>query len=150
MTLIKFKQPVIAGNQFDRMPYFSEMVNDFLHGWIAPELTKTTVPAVNIMENDKSFEIQLAAPGMAKEDFKIEVENEVLIISAEKKTEQEEKTDRYTRKEFGYTSFSRSFNIPEVLESENIKAIYENGILCLTLPKKQEVVTKAVKEIKVS
>ena len=148
MTLIKFKNPGIM-NQFDRMPYFSEMMNDFVSGWVAPEMRKAMVPAVNITESDANFEIQLAAPGFKKEDFKVNMEKDVLTISAEVKQEQDEKTDRYTRKEFSYSSFSRSFNLPEFLEAENIKAVYENGILNVTLPKKAEV--KATpKEIKIS
>lgn len=149
MTLIKFKNPATV-NEYDRMPYFSEMVNDFFNGWLTPAAIRNTAPAVNIKENEKSFDLQVAAPGMKKEDFKIEVENDVLTISAERKNEQEEKTDRYTRKEFNFTSFSRSFNLPENMETDQIKATYENGILNLSLPKKEEVVTKATKEIKVS
>ena len=148
MTLIKFKNPAALG-QFDRMPYFSEMVNEFVNGWVAPEFRKSAVPAVNIKESDTLVEIQLAAPGFKKEDFKIAVENDVLTIGAEVKKEEEEKKDSYTRKEFSYSSFSRSFNLPEFLETENVKAVYENGILNIALPKKAEVKT-APKEIKIS
>ncbi len=148
MTLIKFKNPALV-NQFDRMPYFSEMVNDFFNGWTTPEMFKSSTPAVNIRETEKSYEIHVAAPGMKKEDFKIEVVKDVLTVSAEKKQEQEEKDENYTRKEFSFTSFSRSFNLPEFVEADAIKAIYENGILGLTLPKKQEVLSKAAKEIKI-
>ena len=148
MTLIKFKNPAI-NTQFDRMPYFSEMVNDFVNGWTAPGFRKQSVPAVNVMENENSFSIQLSAAGMKKDDFKIEVENDVLTISAEIKKEEESKTDRYTRKEFSVESFSRSFNVPESLDTKNIKAAYENGVLEITLPKKAEVKSTPT-EIKIS
>lgn len=148
MTLIKFKNPVLA-NQFDRMPYFSEMLNEFVNGWTSPDFRKSMVPAVNIKENEKSFDINLVAPGMKKDDFKIEVVDNLLTISAEVKQEEEEKTDRYTRKEFSSSSFTRSFNLPEHVEADQIKATYENGILNMTLPKKAEVKVTP-KEIKVS
>lgn len=149
MTLIKFKNPGIVG-QYDRMPYISEMLNEFVNGWTAPDFRKMSTPAVNILETEKSLDIHLAAPGMKKEDFKIEVTNDVLTVSAEIKQENEEKSDRYTRKEFSYSSFSRSFNLPEFLNTDEIKASYENGVLQLVLPKKEEVKAKTAKEIKVS
>jgi HSP20 family protein len=148
MTLIKFKNPANI-NQFDRLPYFSEMVNEFVNGWTNPQTGNSTIPAVNIKETENSFDIHLAAPGFKKEDFKIAIEKDVLTISAEVKKEQEEKTESYTRKEFSYNSFSRSFNLPDFLETENIKAVYENGILGLVVPKKTEV-KSSPKEIKVS
>lgn len=149
MTLIKFRNPVL-NNQFDRMPYFTDMMNDFFNLGGTTEYGKSSIPAVNIKETEKGFDLHLAAPGMKKEDFKIEMHDQVLTISAEKKQEQEEKNDRYTRKEYSYETFSRSFNLPEILDADQIKAGYENGILNITLPKKQEVVSKAAKEIKVS
>lgn len=99
-----------------------------------------TVPKVNIKETDQSFVIELAVPGFKKEDFRIELAQNHLIVSTEKKEEIENKEGKYTRKEFGYFSFKRSFQLPEDIESEKIEATYTDGILNLILPKveKQE------------
>lgn len=93
------------------------------------------VPAVNIKENDTNFEIEVAAPGYKKNDFKIEVSKGVLSISAETKDEKSEKSDNYTRKEFTSSSFCRSFSLPENVNDEEVKARYENGLLQLILKK---------------
>lgn len=95
------------------------------------DLLQKSVPAVNIKENDTNYEIELAAPGMEKKDFDITVDQGVLTISSEK----EEKKQEYTRKEFSYTSFSRSFVLPDNVDEETIKANYENGILRLSVAK---------------
>jgi HSP20 family protein len=144
MTLIKFKNPAVQ-TQYDRMPYFSEMMNDFVNGWTSPVFGKSLSPAVNIVENEKDFLITVSAPGLKKEDFKIELENAILTISSEVKKEDENKSNRYTRKEFSISSFKRSFNVPESTDAENIKAVYENGLLEITLPKKEEVKSSPVK-----
>src|ERR1041384_2244445 len=104
------------------------------------------MPAVNIYETDKNFEVELAAPGLEKKDFKVAVENGVLTISAEKKEEKEETKKNYTRKEFSYNSFSRSFTLPDNVKEDDIKAHYEDGVLKLNLAKKTVTVSKA-KEI---
>lgn len=108
------------------------------------------VPAVNITENGNEFKIGVAIPGLKKEDVKIAVDNGILTISAEKEEQKEEKDERFTRKEFSYNSFSRSFSLPEAVKEEDIKAKFEDGMLKLTLPKKEEAKKKAKKEIKVS
>jgi HSP20 family protein len=105
---------------------------------------------MNIKENDEHFEIDVAAPGFTKKDFEISVENGVLRISAENKEEIEEKKDEYTRREFNYNSFSRSFTLPEnVNEDEKIEATYKRGILKLVLLKlhEDEITHKRVIEI---
>jgi HSP20 family protein len=99
---------------------------------------KAKLPAVNVKETDKSYDIEVAVPGMKKEDFNIAVENKVLTISADLKEEKEEKDDKYTRREFVSTSFKRSFSLPENVDENNIQAHYENGILKVTVPKVQE------------
>lgn len=96
-----------------------------------------TVPAVNIVERDNDYRVELAAPGLRKDDFRINLEGDMLTISCEKKEEREEREDTYTRNEYNYSSFSRSFNIPEEVEADRIKANYEDGILQLSLPKKE-------------
>lgn len=97
-----------------------------------------TVPAVNVSENTKNYKLSLAAPGMKKDDFKIDVDGSMLTISAERKQEKEEKDEKYTRKEYNYSSFSRSFTLPDEVNKEKIEALYENGILKLVLPKNEE------------
>lgn len=108
------------------------------------------VPSVNITETETDYKIEMAAPGLEKKDFKIEVENKVLVISSEKEVEKKEEDKNYKRREFSYSSFSRSFQLPEDILSDKIDAKYENGILKLSVPKKETTVTKPRKEIKVS
>jgi HSP20 family protein len=108
------------------------------------------VPNANIVESDKDFRIELAAPGLERNDFKVQVDNGILSISAEKEKESKEDRKNYRRREFSYTSFARSFTLPDNLISDKIDAKYENGILSLTLPKKEVTVAKAAKQIKVA
>jgi HSP20 family protein len=97
------------------------------------------MPSANVIEDDDEFKIELAAPGMKKGDFKVDIDNGKLTISSEKEEEKEEKGDTYTRREFSYNSFSRSFILPDSVDGDKIKAKYENGILRLDLPKREEV-----------
>ncbi len=98
-----------------------------------------TVPAVNIVENKNDYTVSLAVPGMKKDDFNIDVEGNMLTISCENEENKEEKGEKFTRKEYNYSSFSRSFTLPEEVNRENIEAVYDNGLLKLVLPKKEEV-----------
>ncbi|MGV3704705.1 MAG: Hsp20/alpha crystallin family protein [Arcticibacter sp.] len=100
------------------------------------------VPAVNIKENEKGFDIYVAVPGFEKEDFKLDIANNVLTISAERKDQKEEDKDNYTRKEFSYSSFSRSFGIPDNVKEDHIKAKYDKGILHLKLEKSDKALPK--------
>ncbi len=112
--------------------------------------TRYSVPAVNILEDDKEYRIELVAPGIDKKDVKINLEDDVLTISSEREEKTEEKDKHYMRREFNYTAFSRSFVVPEEVNAEKISAEHKNGILTLHLPKKEEVVKKTNKrEIKV-
>ena len=106
------------------------------------------MPAVNIRETDKTYEIEVAAPGMDKKDFHVSVEDNVLIIEAEKKYEDEKKEDNYTRREFSYSSFQRAFSLPEDAKGDDIHASYDNGILLISLMKSKT--TKKKKEIAIS
>ena len=108
-----------------------------------------TVPAVNIVEKQDHYEISLAAPGMKKDDFNIDVEGNLLTISAEKQERREEKDERHTRQEFNYTSFSRAFTMPDGVVRDKIDASYENGLLRLMLPKTDEAKKTASKHITV-
>lgn len=113
--------------------------------------TDTTLPAINVKETDEAFEIEVAAPGMSKGDFKVNLENNLLTISSEKKEEKkEEEKGRFTRREFSYQSFQRSFTVPEnLVEGDQITARYCDGILCVHLPKKDEVKPKPAREIEI-
>lgn len=114
-----------------------------------PNYENFSIPAVNIFENLTTFVVELAAPGLKKDDFAIEIEENLLKVSAEVKqeseTSQEQEEFKYSRKEFGYSKFKRNFTLPESVKSEDIKASYENGVLQITLPKKEE--KKALKKM---
>jgi HSP20 family protein len=112
-------------------------------------LNPVTIPAVNISENKERFDVTIAAPGMKKDDFNIDVDGNTLTISAETREEKEEKENRYTRKEYSYSSFSRSFSLPDGVNKDKIDASYDNGILKLSLPKTEEAKKAASKHISV-
>lgn len=130
---------------------FPSLMNEiFKPDWFGGmENLNSNVPAVNIRENEKDFELELAVPGRKKEDFNIEIDNDVLTISSELKHEDETKRDNYTRREFGFTSFKRAFTLPETIDADNIKANYEDGILQFTLPKKEEALPKPKRLIEI-
>ena len=138
MNLAKFNHPGFT-HFFDNL----ERNHNGLHNQ-----SKGNVPSVNIIENDKDFVIEFAAPGVKKEEFNINLENQILTVSREVKEEKEEKKDNYTRREFVFGNFSRSFTLPKNVKFEEIKADYNEGILQITLPKKEE--AKLSKEIKIS
>lgn len=97
-----------------------------------------TLPAVNVKETEQDFQLELAAPGLRKEDFKVEINEGTLSVSAERKVEEETKQDGYTRREFHYGSFTRRFALPDTADERQISAKYNDGILTLVLPKKEE------------
>ncbi len=108
-----------------------------------------TTPAVNIKETETNFHLEVAAPGLQKEDFKLAVENNILTISAEKQKSEEDQTDNYTRKEFQYASFKRSFQLPEHIQEEKILATYDNGVLTIDLPKDEATITPKGRTIEI-
>ena len=142
MSLVKFKRRpfgnLITQDFFDMDDFFDnrQWVRDMLPDrfWNG----KRAEPALNIKETDDNFEIELAAPGFAKKDFEVTIEDNCLNISAEKSTSEEEKEDNYTRREFSYNSFERSLQLPENIKQEAIKAKYKDGILSFNLAKKEE------------
>ena len=144
MTLVRF-----TGN-----PLIDRFFDTDLFDWTSKNYsrTNTTLPSVNVKESDNEFSIEVAAPGFDKTDFKIEVHNDVLTVSSEKQTENETKdeSERYTKREFSYQSFSRSFTLPQSIESEKIEAQYKNGILKLTIPKKEEAKPRPMRQIAIS
>jgi HSP20 family protein len=105
------------------------------------------IPSVNITENKDEYNVSLAVPGMKKDDFKIDVEGNILTISCEKDETKEEKEKRYTRREYSYSSFSRSFTLPDEVNREKIDARYEDGLLKLSLPRKEEAKKFIAKQI---
>ena len=137
---------------------FPSLFNDFFNremfdwGESNFSTTGTTLPAVNIKETNDAFEVEMAAPGMNKNDFKIELEGNLLTISSETNKETEEKEgDRYSRREFSYQSFQRSFTLAkDVMDEEKINAKYEDGVLRLLIPKKEEAKQKPPRLIDVS
>lgn len=120
--------------------------DDFFEGEI---FNRPSLPAVNVKETDTYFNLELAAPGFEKGDFAISYENGVLSISAESKKETEEEDKDYTRKEFSYSKFSRSFTLPESVNNDDIEAEYNNGVLNLKLNKKEEAQVETAKKIQV-
>lgn len=146
MSLIKSNQkeelfPSRLSDFFDNSRFFG-------NPWFEREFTNS-LPAVNVKEDGKQFDIEFAAPGFNKNDFKISVENNVMTVSAEKKDEKSEDNKRFTRKEFNYSSFSRSFTLPQSVNSDKIDAKYTDGVLHLQVPKKEQVKESPTKEIKV-
>lgn len=147
MTLIKWKNNL---SNPATQSTFSDFFNDFFNDSLMSRDYFKSVPAVNISERPNDYLIEMAAPGFGKEDFKLNVDNDVLTISAEKKNEKKDENSRFTRKEFQYSSFSRTFTMPEHVEADKIDASYKEGVLTLTLPKKEEAKVKPVREIKIS
>ena len=135
MSLIKRNEANWLPSVFDDM-----FKTDWLGGTTNVNSIGTSIPAVNIQETEDNFSVEVAAPGKTKEDFNIELDNDVLTISSEEKKEEEttDKKGRYTRKEFSYTNFKRAFSLPETVDSEKISAVYNSGVLEITLPKKEE------------
>lgn len=122
-------------------PLMSSIFDDFYRDWSTTNFsdTNTTLPAVNIKENDNEFVVEVAVPGMDKNDFKIDLDNNILTISSEKVNNNQERNDKYTRKEYSYQSFKRSFTLPKnIVDSEKIKAKYNAGELVIEIPKKEE------------
>lgn len=137
MTTIAFN-PARFRNRFSFSPVFDEVFNDLMSGSISGKGSALLAP-VNIMETENGFQIQFAVPGFKKEDFKIEVNDLLLTVSAEVESKTEEENNRFTRREFKRSAFKRSFNLPENIDKEAMKATYTDGILVLDLARKTEV-----------
>lgn len=133
--------------------FFDRLFNNELMDWNMNNYsgTNSTLPAVNVKETDDEYVLEVAAPGMTKKDFKINFQNNVLTISSEKQEEKNENENNYSRREFSYQSFQRSFTVPhQDVDSDKINAAYSEGILIVKLPKREEVKPKPAKEIKIS
>jgi len=138
MTLVKFAGKP-ANKSFNNFmdDFFATVPSILRDDFITPNLKSST--PVNIKETEKEYVLEVVAPGFQKEDFKISLDNNTLTISLEKRTEEENKNEKYIRKEYRYQSFSRSFTIDEKIDVEGIVAKYLNGVLTLNLPKKDAV-----------
>lgn len=122
-------------------PYFPAVLDELLNtDWLGGRTQNlaSNSPAVNIIEKDQAFTLELAAPGMKKDDFNIELNNDLLTISVSRESDQEAEDIKYTRREFSFASFKRSFTLPESINTAEISATYEDGILVVGLPKREE------------
>jgi HSP20 family protein len=139
--------PTITRRSF--RPFF---VPDIFDDDFFPVVTNkiSSVPAVNIREDEKNYSLEFAIPGIDKKDLKIDMKEDVLTISSEVKSETEEKKDGYKRKEFSYSAFSRSFYIPDNVDREKIEANYKDGVLSVSLPKQEEEKNRISKTIEIS
>ncbi|MES2734346.1 MAG: Hsp20/alpha crystallin family protein [Bacteroidota bacterium] len=152
MSLVKFAPSTLLGSS--SLPVFSNLMENFF-GRDLFDLTNQsfggTLPAVNIRETNDDFMVDVAAPGMKKEDFKVELENNLLTISAEKEQKNGNSNgENYTRQEFRYHSFIRSFGMPNNADADRIQATYHDGVLSIQVPKKEEAKKKAPRTIEIS
>jgi len=150
MTLVKRN-----GNLLNQFPtIFDDFFNRDIFNWGSSNYsdTNTTIPSINIRETADSYDVEVAAPGMTKNDFKLQLDGNVLTISSEKNTQKEDtKDERYISREFSYQSFSRTFNLQkDVVDTEKIQAKYEDGVLHLMIPKKEHVKQKPPRLIEIS
>jgi HSP20 family protein len=154
MTLVKKKKQNGNGS------LFPSLRNDFLtNRFFMPRLfdmdddlwsNTISTPPANISETEKEYKVELSVPGLKREDIHIDVEDGAITISSEKEEESNEEKKNFSRREFSYSSFSRTFQLPEDIDENNINAKYENGMLCVTVPKKETSVSKPKKQIKIS
>lgn len=112
--------------------------------------TGISVPAVNIVEGKDEYRIEVAAPGLTKKDFQVDVQNNVLVISSEKQMEEEKKEEKFMRREFSYSSFRRTFSLPQGADIEKINASHKDGVLSISIPKKEEAKEKPARNIKIN
>lgn len=134
---------------------FPSLVDEFFSNDLFPKFffeseKMSNMPAVNIIEGKDDFRIEVAAPGLDKKDFKIDLDNNVLTVSSEKEEKHEENADHFMRREFSYSRFSRSFALPESVDAEKISANHKDGVLTIVVPKKEEAKVKPVKQIKIN
>lgn len=134
MTLVKFKE----GRNRDLSRGFNDVFESVFNDTFMSDRMISRVPAVNVSETDTEYHIELAAPGLKKEDFKVDLTENVLTISAEKKTEQTESDKKYNKREYSYSSFVRSFALPDSINDEHIEAEYNDGVLRIAVEKMEE------------
>lgn len=130
--------------------YWDDFFNDNFFNNFQVGTWNNSVPAVNVEENENAYTIEVAVPGLSKNDFRIDLEDHVLTVSSEQKDEKKEEKRNYMRREFSYNSFKRSFQLPESVDMDKIKASHEAGVLIIHLPKREEVLQKAPKQIEIN
>ncbi len=145
MSLVKYNSNN-GLRSFDN--FFDSFFNNNLTDIIGSD-NNVSQPSVNVIETDDEYRIEVAAPGLGKEDFDVNIDDNSLTISAEVKNEETETTDKYTRREFNYSAFKRSFNLPDTVNAEQIAASYENGVLTLNLPKREEAKPQPARKIEI-
>jgi HSP20 family protein len=150
------KGSLVNSNSNQNFPTLSNWLDDIFNRDLIPSVftsnfnTGITLPKVNIKETANDFAVEMAVPGLKKSDFQIDIDNQVLSISTETKEDNEHKEENYTRREFGYSSFKRTFTLPESVNADKINASYNEGILRILLPKKEEAKQKPARSIKIS
>ena len=142
-------------NSASNFPTWSNWIDDIFNRDLPSVFTSNfntgiTLPKVNIKETSDAFVVDMAVPGLKKSDFHIDLDNQVLSISTEMKEENEHKEENFTRREYGYSSFKRTFSLPESVDENKIDASYKDGILSIHLPKKEEAKQKPARTIKIS
>lgn len=137
MTLVKFNSDK-NNNQRGLVPSFSNVFDSIFTDGFFSGRDMALVPAVNISENADNFHIELAAPGLSKEDFKVNLERKMLTIAVQKEQANDEQEKKFSRKEFSYSSFTRSFTLPDSADDSNIQAKYTDGVLSIEIPKREE------------
>lgn len=135
----------IVNKHFTSPTYLNNLFNEY-----NVPAYKGNVPAINVIENKEGFSIEVAAPGLEKSDFKLNLENNQLTISAQKEDNKEGEATKYSRREFKYNSFQRTFTIPNTVNGEQIVASYEAGILYVSLPKREEAKEKPARKIEIA
>lgn len=150
MTLITFNHPSKGLQRRPMMPSVENLFSSFFGSDLMPRDFALHMPSVNISESEKLYNIEVSAPGFNKEDFSIEVEEGVLTLKGEHKEENKTEEKNFVRKEFNAGSFTRRFNLTELVDEDRIDAKYENGILKIELPKKEEVKAKSLKNIPIA
>lgn len=138
-----------------RLPSLSSWIDDLFDQSFGNEMimnfnTGMTLPAVNVKDNNEEYIVEMAVPGLKKSDFDINLDHKTLSISAAIETNEEDQNENYSRREFGYSSFKRTFSLPDTVETDKIKANYKDGILEVHLPKRDEAKKKPLRQIKVS
>lgn len=137
MTLLKYNRPSTGRGM---TPVFNQLFNEIFDNFNSPSIRSSATPVlppVNVAESDSHFLMELSAPGFSKEEINISLEENTLTIAGQKQSENEEQGKRFNRREFSFQNFQRSFTLPEDIEQEKIEGKFENGILKLTIPKKQ-------------
>ena len=133
--------------------FLPNLVDEFFGKDLFPNVwdysSTSSIPAVNVLETKDDFKIEVAAPGLQKDDFNVDLHNNVLTISSEKEDSKEEQEGKYMRREFGFSSFKRSFTLPNIANTEKVQATHKDGILMISVPKKEEAKEKPIRRIEI-